>query len=448
MRIQKLRVEKLFHCFDHEIALKLEERVTMIYAPNGFGKTAILRMLHGLFNNRMRVFREYPFEHFEVTFEDGRVLSIAPKEIKQRSDRRLNPERIELEIGLTHEKTKLIKSARIKPDGEDPRELGFSLSIIEHAVPGLARIDVNTWQESSGEILELVDVLDRYGDFLPASARRERADNPVWFRDLKQLCTVNLIGTDRLQSLSTADFRHKHDVPGITLTVAKYSIELAKLIESTLAKYAELSQTLERTFPVRLMNQSTDSAMTKEEIKAKLDDFERKRGQLAETGLLDPNSMEDSLTKNPTIHDANVPILSVFIADTERKLKVLDELSQKIGLFRSVINSRFQHKQMLIGKASGFFFVTDNGQPLEPTKLSSGEQHEVIMLFELLFHVKPDALVLMDEPEISLHVVWQQQFLKDLLKMTALSHFDVLLATHSPLIIDDRWDLTVGLGDK
>ena len=158
--------------------------------------------------------------------------------------------------------------------------------------------------------------------------------------------------------------------------------------------------------------------------------------------------MDRSLSQSPNIEESKVPILSVFVADTEKKLAVLDELSAKIELFRSIINSRFQHKHMKISKESGFYFVTDTDQPLEATKLSSGEQHEVVMLFELLFHVKRDALILMDEPEISLHVVWQQQFLKDLLKMTALSQFDVLLATHSPLIIDDRWDLTVGLDDK
>ena len=99
MRIQKVRVGKLFRVFDHEIALKLEERVTMIYAPNGFGKTAILRMLHGLFNARMGVIREYPFERFEVTFDDGRTLSVAAKaspkkKMKHRSDRT----RVEIEL--------------------------------------------------------------------------------------------------------------------------------------------------------------------------------------------------------------------------------------------------------------------------------------------------------------------------------------------------------------
>ena len=67
------------------------------------------------------------------------------------------------------------------------------------------------------------------------------------------------------------------------------------------------------------------------------------------------------------------------------------------------------------------------------------------MLYELLFKAKPNSLVLIDEPELSLHLGWQVEFLKDLQNIAKLRNFDVLLATHSPEIISDRWDLTVEL---
>lgn len=79
------------------------------------------------------------------------------------------------------------------------------------------------------------------------------------------------------------------------------------------------------------------------------------------------------------------------------------------------------------------------------TDLSSGEQHEVVLLYELLFKVSEKSLVLIDEPEISLHIVWQKEFLKDLLEIIKIRNFDVLIATHSPSIIDENWDLTVEL---
>ena len=65
-------------------------------------------------------------------------------------------------------------------------------------------------------------------------------------------------------------------------------------------------------------------------------------------------------------------------------------------------------------------------------------------MHELLFRAK-NSVVLIDEPEISLHVAWQTEFLKDLGDMAALSGFHALIATHSPQIISARWDLTVEL---
>jgi predicted ATP-binding protein involved in virulence len=86
-----------------------------------------------------------------------------------------------------------------------------------------------------------------------------------------------------------------------------------------------------------------------------------------------------------------------------------------------------------------------DGSELDLEMLSSGEQHELVLLYDLLFETSKNALVMIDEPELSLHVAWQDEVLKDLLEMAELSDFDVLLATHSPLIIGDRWDLTVEL---
>ena len=92
-----------------------------------------------------------------------------------------------------------------------------------------------------------------------------------------------------------------------------------------------------------------------------------------------------------------------------------------------------------------FVFIIKDETTLPPEKLSSGEQHELVLLYELLFKVKPGSLILIDEPELSLHIAWQLEFLEDLQEITQLADLDVLIATHSPQIINDRWDLTVRL---
>ncbi|WP_232484020.1 AAA family ATPase [Burkholderia gladioli] len=83
--------------------------------------------------------------------------------------------------------------------------------------------------------------------------------------------------------------------------------------------------------------------------------------------------------------------------------------------------------------------------PLKPSELSSGEKHQLVMLYELIFSGKDKQLYLIDEPEISLHVEWQRQFLDDLQQIAESRGHQFVIATHSPQIINGRRDLAVGL---
>jgi predicted ATP-binding protein involved in virulence len=138
--------------------------------------------------------------------------------------------------------------------------------------------------------------------------------------------------------------------------------------------------------------------------------------------------------------------LLVYLKDSEDKIRVFDDLLNKLELFTSILNERrFTYKSIKIDRKTGFIFQTNKGKELNLTDLSSGEQHEVVLLYELIFKANPNTLVLIDEPEISLHVTWQKEFLSDLLKILELQKMQVIVATHSPQIINDRWDLVFNL---
>ncbi|MEB3233399.1 MAG: hypothetical protein VKJ64_20490, partial [Leptolyngbyaceae bacterium] len=76
MQIQQISVSSLFGIFDHVISLNMNERITIIHGPNGFGKTAMLRMLNGFFNSRYSVFRTIPFTKFQVNFDNGNRVEV------------------------------------------------------------------------------------------------------------------------------------------------------------------------------------------------------------------------------------------------------------------------------------------------------------------------------------------------------------------------------------
>jgi predicted ATP-binding protein involved in virulence len=139
--------------------------------------------------------------------------------------------------------------------------------------------------------------------------------------------------------------------------------------------------------------------------------------------------------------------LSIYLEDWEKKTAVYDELLAKTEVFLKLLNKkRLTNKTAVIKAGKGFYFADDDKEiPLEA--LSSGEQNETIILFELLFMAKPETLVLIDEPETSLHVSWQHDFLNDLRAIRAINPLSFLIATHSPSIINENWDLTQDLSD-
>ena len=117
-------------------------------------------------------------------------------------------------------------------------------------------------------------------------------------------------------------------------------------------------------------------------------------------------------------------------------------MRQRVQLFKELIDERFRHKTTIVDREAGFRVqFRDHDVPLD--RLSSGEQHQLVLFFELLFELKENALILIDEPELSLHVSWQRKFIPDLQRIIALNKFDVVLATHSPQLVGHWADLVV-----
>ncbi|MBK9579814.1 MAG: ATP-binding protein [Fibrobacteres bacterium] len=69
--------------------------------------------------------------------------------------------------------------------------------------------------------------------------------------------------------------------------------------------------------------------------------------------------------------------------------------------------------------------------------LSSGEQNIILLILKVAAFIKFDSLILIDEPEISLHVGWQRMIPKMLENISKSFCSVVVVATHSPIIISE-----------
>lgn len=452
MRIKQISVYGLFGIFNHVIPLKTNERITIIHGPNGFGKTAVLRILNGFFNSRYSELRSIPFDKFQAEFDDGKII-----EVVRDSKEPQEAGRVDITFHLYKAKSKKLSfslgQVKFSPD------LGFPIGVLDEVVPGLERIDTRKWMYlPTDEVLSLEEVVERFGDSLPDSLSAKlrgsySKEEPEWLKDLKNAIHIRLIESQRLLNLvPSRSSRTYRGTPSMLSTVSAYSDELAKLMQDKFKEYGTTSQSLDRTFPLRVVKQQTSADVADEQLRDQLNELESTRSRLIEVGLLDKEEDSEFQIQPQDIDESTKNALSVYVEDVEKKLNVFSGTARKIDLLRRIINNKFSYsyKEISFSKEKGFVFSTrykssSDSKKLLPTDLSSGEQHELVLLYELLFKVKPNSLVLIDEPELSLHVGWQIQFLKDLQEIIQLADLDILMATHSPDIIQDRWDLTVEL---
>lgn len=438
MNIERVRVRGLFDRFDHDLRFHSDERIMIVIGPNGFGKTTTLQLIEVLFNQSMRRVAGMPFRSIEVLFDVGTTL-VATRETSEGQDEGLLPLRLVLQDGSGE-----IKKFHPHREPIDPRELGFPISAIEDLITILERVGRREWRNTiTGEVLDLDDVLIVFRDELPEGVLQSSAHLPDWLQDVRSGVAVRFIDTERLTRMPKQIWRRSRgDHPRRTVQI--YSDELAGLVRQSIAEYATLSQSLDRTFPARLVAGISSSDGPMYTLLEELDAIKQKRSQLEETGLLTSDEASIEIPNLNQMDDSRLGVLAVYAQDTRQKLGVFDDLYRKVNAFMRIANSRLRYKQVTVS-AEGLNVVSSAGENLDLEMLSSGEQHELVILYELIFRTSQNSLILIDEPELSMHVAWQEQFVEDLEEMAMLSEFRAILATHSPEIIGDRWDLAIEL---
>lgn len=448
MKISEIAISGLFDQFNHDIVFNPDERITIMIGPNGFGKTMLLRIVNALFNRPVRTLERMPFEELCVSFDDESTLKVRRESTGQVSKKG----RYKLIIELKQSNDASFQERFEPSNGISEADAAFPISAVDDFLPFLQRIGPEEWiNAQTDEVLYLDDVILEYGDQLPFGLRssEEGTDTPSWLEKIRKSIPVRFIGTERLTNSSIYEYRtirHRRDNRGVSpgRTVRQYSEELSQKIQQTLSEYGTLSQSLDRTFPARLVEEPGSPTHTIDALGQKLREVEEKRSKIVEAGLLVQQEEGLRMPLIESIDESKIGVLAVYAEDALRKLGVFDDLYNRVNALKTIANARFNYKRVSVS-VRGIEVSASDGSSLNLEMLSSGEQHELVLLYNLLFGIAKNSLIMIDEPELSLHVAWQDELLSDLQKMAELSDFRALLATHSPQIIGDRWDLTVEL---
>ena len=416
-RMVAIYFEKLFGRFDYEVVLN-QEGLTILTGPNGYGKSTILKSIEAIGNEFAGImfFFSLDFKKITAVFKNDKTIVIEK------------------------DKDSLILNG-IVIDGQVFRS---AFEEVMERRPYFMRIDEDTWIDrrrgirySTNEYLSEIYMKDRRG--LTVSEQRELFSMELLelLQQMKQLIgTVYFIKEQRL----IREKRNNRDEQEVINVIEELPEKFKGLIGRVQQEYSDISSKLDSTYPNRLFE--NEERISEDEYKQKMQDMMEKFEKMIKYDL---STMQ--ITSNFVFRDEHAKALKIYFDDFEVKYGVYRDFIDKLELYTDIINNRLSFKNVRISKDCGIDIVDENQKQLRLNQLSSGEKQEIVLFYDLIFGTQENILLMIDEPEISLHITWQKKFMDDLLRIIIYKGINVIVATHSPQIINNHWERQIDLGE-
>lgn len=383
----KIIVTKLFGRFDYEFDMgdMSKSGIIILSGPNGFGKTVILECINAISTSDLSFFFNLNFKSFEVNrSETGFGIQI----------KKQNDELIVNDIKLSEKQLNYWgRDGRLKfLDGNDMEKLDIILK----------------------------DMQKVFGDI----------------RYIKEQRLIEVQSTETVVSRQN----NRKSVQKI-LAVNNIQKKLEEQIRNLDSVYSQLSNELDRTFVKRLFE--LKEGISEAEFNEKINQVRKKVQKLNDSGISKMGTLDVTTFKK---EDARA--LKIYFDDFDKKYQVYEKMIEQIELFKQIVNAHFRFKQLKItDKQSLEVIDNETKERIRLSYLSSGEQEILVLYYKLLFEIPEKKIVLIDEPEISLHIAWQRMFAQDLEKIVKLRNIFAVVATHSVQIVTGNRHIQYDLGE-
>lgn len=129
-----------------------------------------------------------------------------------------------------------------------------------------------------------------------------------------------------------------------------------------------------------------------------------------------------------------IELLTSGVAESQARAA---DVSRPKTKFQDLIDDLFSETGKKINRKSNEILFEQDGDTLTPYQLSSGEKQMLVILLTVLVQYNQPFALFMDEPEISLHVEWQQRLIALIRSLNP--NVQIILTTHSPALIMNGW---------
>lgn len=111
--------------------------------------------------------------------------------------------------------------------------------------------------------------------------------------------------------------------------------------------------------------------------------------------------------------------------------------NERWELFCDIVDEMFAPTEKTINRDAAKVELQQMDETLDLKWLSSGEKQMLTILMTVLLEDGDYTVLLMDEPEVSLHLEWQQVLISTIQQLNP--NAQIILSTHSPAIIMNGW---------
>lgn len=418
--------------------ISFKSNVTFLIGINGTGKTSVLKMILGLLSPSFSYLNQ-------LKFEDATLIVEAKKSL------------IEL---------------KVKMIGEDEFEFRLSKDGVEEDYAKINKYIGNSDQNSEEAEEEYSNIRNQF-DQLSIVKKIREISRPLYFLGLDRRIYEGF-KIDRIRSSYNIRRRlgalPQNDPLNISL------MELQEIIydyfRSISAEQPELNDKFKNqilmnslefiddyTPVVNLSLQEIDEKRAKtidamgklhvtndtEIVDLFFDKFKAAIQKLAEAdktqrGKKDSVSSEYMNLLTPVFNNQyQLKNITKIIELSQNYQKEINALYEPIERFKNIINAYYieSNKRLIINNDGKLQVEFKNGNVVSIFEISSGEKQILAMIGSLVFYEeryrKDIGVFIIDEPEISLHLAWQEIFMKTITDASPNTQF--VIATHSPSIL-------------
>jgi ABC-type lipoprotein export system ATPase subunit len=435
-KLKKICVKDLFGYLTYELVDLDSESSIFIIGNNGSGKSTVFKMIAALIESRWHTFHEVVFGEISFTF------NIAGKEAFYRFRKQENVEwqdaHGEWHFLVQGSLRELNELEGIKQKAEwifrNSSDVTRAKCGIHWSIPKRRHVTdgelVNYWESNNPLKEEHVDLADTsHPDMNPLNG-----------------LNVQFIQSNRLLALGD-DNEIRHDLRSSrheqrnTARAPIYQID--DLLRDKIRRQITGAFIQRDTIGNKALNTwlSQGNASENKEVKT-VHELAKEIGEIESAFSEFSRSAHRTVLNIPDkLPEGYEPFLQFYLDSRLKQLSPLTRFLNQIELFVEICNSAFGYKEITLHENKGLTVrvnIGSHSQELDLSDLSSGEQQIIFLAYQLTIGAEHNALILIDEPELSLHLEWQKTFVSLLDRIGKQTKNNYLCATHSPAIVGSR----------